>query len=69
MGAPLGSPMPYVSPAPSPQTGHGHRSTVPMTYEEYQQQWEVAVVENRRDGEGLVSGEGRERGNRYKVGN
>ena len=45
--APLGSPMPHVSPAPGPQTHHGHHSTVPMTYEEYQQQWEVVVVENR----------------------
>ena len=63
-GAPSGSPMPKVNPAPSPQTSHGHHSTIPMTYGEYRQQWKVVVVGNRRDGEGLVTSDGRERGNR-----
>ena len=66
---PLGTPRPHVS----QQTHtHGQHSTVPIAYEDYQQQWALDVEEDRRDRGGLVDSDGRERGNRpkkrYKLG-
>ena len=40
--------------------------TTPSAYADCQQQWATVVEDNRRDGEGLMESDGRERGSRPK---
>ena len=45
---------------------HNHLNTDPVPYKEYVQQWEIMAVGGRRDDEGWLAGDGRERGTRPK---
>ena len=69
LGTPLGNPLGTPTGALQPQK----LQRTPSAYEDYQQQWAEVVEDNRREGEGLVDSDGRERGSRpnkrYRVGN
>ena len=71
---PLGTPTGALQPQKLQRTPvQGQGCTTPSAYEDYQQQWAEVVEDNRREGEGLVDSDGRERGSRpkkrYRVGN